>query len=331
VISGLDLTLESGEKLLVAGRNGAGKTTLLRILGGADQDYEGRLTLGAGISIGYFTQDEGFPGDEAASLSGELSVEAYLESQAPTSLIPKLRDLLGAFLFRGDDVHKPLSVLSGGEKSRLALLRMLLEPHNLLILDEPTNHLDLQSKDILLEALQNFPGPLVFVSHDRAFMEALSTKTLELGGCERPLPRLFYGNYAYYLERLDREANQTDPEGGSRRETSSPSSGYPSGGPPPRNAPPLSPAPPGESPREAQKRRQALIRKLEKQEAEVLETLEGLEKEKAFLEAELSRPEVYSNGEKARKTGARLAETAARIEEKTGEWEALAEELQGLG
>ncbi|MCL2602069.1 MAG: ATP-binding cassette domain-containing protein, partial [Treponema sp.] len=168
VLSGLDLTVEAGERLLVAGPNGAGKTTLLRIISGGDSECEGSVKHGAGITTGYFSQDA------AENLSGSETVEQFIEDAAPTHLVPKVRSMLGAFLFRGDDVFKPLSVLSGGEKSRLALLRMLLNPINLLILDEPTNHLDLQSKDILLDCLGAFTGTIIFVSHDRGFMEALA-------------------------------------------------------------------------------------------------------------------------------------------------------------
>jgi ATP-binding cassette subfamily F protein 3 len=150
VISNLDLLLESKEKLVVVGRNGAGKSTLLRILAGVDSDYSGSMSFGAGIAIGYFSQDA------AETMTGSQSVLEFMEAEAPLELIPKVRDMLGAFLFRGDDVYKSLSVLSGGEKSRLALLKLLLKPFNLLILDEPTNHLDLSSKDILLETLKSY-------------------------------------------------------------------------------------------------------------------------------------------------------------------------------
>jgi ATP-binding cassette subfamily F protein 3 len=135
-------------------------------------------------------------------------------AETPAALMPKVRDMLGTFLFRGDDVYKPVSVLSGGEKSRLALLQMLLKPMNLLILDEPTNHLDLHSRDVLLEALRQFIGTIIFVFHDRAFMEALSTKTLELSPAADPASptraRLFYGNYGYYLEKI---ASETTVDG----------------------------------------------------------------------------------------------------------------------
>ena len=366
VLSGLDLTLEAGERLLVAGPNGAGKTTLLRIIAGGDTQYEGTVRYGTGVVPGYFSQDA------AENLSGSETVEQYIEAESPTHLIPKVRNMLGAFLFRGDDVFKPLSVLSGGEKSRLALLRMLLKPMNLLILDEPTNHLDLQSKDILLNCLKAFTGTIIFVSHDRGFMEALSTKTLEL---KAGRPRLFYGNYAYYLDRIEREASgeigetseflardielvsQTMEHGaGQINATSlnnndgpqSPSSSrnpvdalpktilIKAGEQPPLSATGLSTSPGtggslGEVSRvrrEQEKQRQTIIRRLERQEAEILKELEKLETEKARLEGELVRPEVYSSGEKARAIKLKLDENTTALEAKSREWESRAQELE---
>ncbi|MDR3161182.1 MAG: ABC-F family ATP-binding cassette domain-containing protein [Spirochaetaceae bacterium] len=320
VFSGLDLTLESGEKLVAVGPNGAGKTTLLRILAGSDGDFEGSLRYGSGISLGYFSQDA------AEAMTGSETVLEFLEGEAPTALIPKVRDMLGSFLFRGDDVFKPVAVLSGGEKSRLALLRLLLRPLNLLILDEPTNHLDLYSKDILLDTLKQFPGTIIFVSHDRGFMEALSTKTLELsrapGGLSAaPVPRLFYGNYGYYLDRL-----AADPAGPASLARPASLAGPVSLAGPLKPDPAMQPAAAAAAQRQAAKQRQARRRRLEREEAEILRQLEALEAEKDALEAELSRPEVYANGEKARSVQARLREAAAKIEAATREWEAKARE-----
>jgi ATP-binding cassette subfamily F protein 3 len=311
ILSGLDLTLESNEKLVVVGKNGAGKTTLLRILANVDSSYEGSVHYGAGITAGYFSQDA------AETLTGTESVLDFMEAESPTALIPRVRDMLGAFLFRGDDVYKSLSVLSGGEKSRLALLKMLLKPMNLLILDEPTNHLDLQSKDILLDTLRAYSGTIIFVSHDRAFMEALSTKTLELS----PLgPRLFYGNYAYYLDRAT-APSLTPPSPSISSATLSNASQDAAGSDvqTTRNV---------VADREAGKQRQTLLKRLERQEAEILAHIEELEAEKTRLGAELARPDVYSSGEKARAVKARLDEAAARLEATTTAWEAKAAELE---
>jgi ATP-binding cassette subfamily F protein 3 len=257
-------------------------------------------------------------------MNGVESALEFMEAEAPTSLIPKVRDMLGAFLFRGDDVYKSVSVLSGGEKSRLALLRLLLKPMNLLILDEPTNHLDLQSKDILLDTLRAYTGTVIFVSHDRAFMEALSTKTLELSPHG---PRLIYGNYAYYLERLERERSDTGNETQEAVENvpvQSPASLPPTASLP--QAAPIAVAGSAEQ-RESAKQRQTLIKRLERQEAEIFSRLEAEENERARLEAELATPAVYSNGEKAKAAKARLDAVSVRIDTASAEWEAKAAEL----
>ena len=299
VLSALDLCLEAGERLVVAGPNGAGKTTLLRIIAG-EIDYEGIVKYGTGIGIGYFSQDA------AEALNGNMQVIEYLEQDAPASLIPKLRDMLGAFLFRGDDVFKSISVLSGGEKSRLALLKLFIKPFNLLILDEPTNHLDMNSKDILLDALCKFGGTIIFVSHDRYFMEALSTKTLELLQSSDSCPscaKLFYGNYAYYLERVSAEKDHLQNEKPQIMKNTN-------------------------ERRVLDKQKQTKLRRLERQEAEVLKELEELESAKSALESELALPEVYSNGETAKTVKLKLAECTAAIEEKTRVWEDIASALE---
>jgi ATP-binding cassette subfamily F protein 3 len=332
VLSGLDLALDSGERLLVAGSNGAGKTTLLRIIAGEDAAHEGVVKYGAGISVGYFSQDA------AENISGLGTVQQYIEDSSPTHLIPRVRDMLGAFLFRGDDVFKTLSVLSGGEKSRLTLLRILLKPINLLILDEPTNHLDLQSKDIFLDCLKAFAGTIIFVSHDRGFMEALSTKTLELSITKQFFigttldfddsqrirqHRLFYGNYAYYLERIAKEKETCSPDSAGGVTVSR------------CNAPGTSEiggqtSPSAAERREQEKQRQALTRRLERQEAGILRAMEELESKKNSFEGELIKPEIYSSGEKARAVKLRLDETAEALDARSREWEAIAEELEKL-
>ncbi|GHT82923.1 ABC transporter ATP-binding protein [Spirochaetia bacterium] len=347
ILSGLDLCLEAGEKLVVVGRNGAGKTTLLRILAGADREFMGSVTYGAGIQPGYFSQDAAETIGTEGSLGSQQVLE-YLEAEAPTELIPRVRDMLGAFLFRGDDVHKPISVLSGGEKSRLALLRMLLKPMNLLILDEPTNHLDLQSKDILLDTLTQYTGTIIFVSHDRAFMEALSTKTLELSAREQATgagqpsaARLFYGDYGYYLDRVEREAGGEFAPENSTTAGNTITVGTDDAAPEPmdtaaarvRNSLPKTILIKAEKPkaselRELSKQRQTLIRRLEREEGDILKTLETLEAGKSALEAELGRPEVYSNGEKAKAVKARLDSIRAELEGKGREWETKAAELE---
>jgi ATP-binding cassette subfamily F protein 3 len=305
ILSSLDLCINSKERLVAAGPNGAGKTTLLRIIAGIDENYEGSVKPGSGIKIAYFSQDA------AEAMTSDKTVLEFMEDEAPTHLIPKIRDMLGAFLFRGDDVYKNVSVLSGGEKSRLALLKMFLKPMNLLVLDEPTNHLDLYSKDILLEALKKFEGTIIFVSHDRAFMEELSTKVLELkpssDATKASCVKLFYGNYAYYLERIAKgEAEAKNTECAFVTIDSK-----------------TEPAITNVQKRAADKEKQSIIRKLEKKEAEVLKDIEELDAKKIALEAELARPDIYSNGEKAKNVKQKLDECAANIEIKTHEWEKI--------
>ena len=328
VLSSIDLVIEAGERLLVAGPNGAGKTTLLRILAGKDSNHAGSIKYGSGIIPGYFSQDA------AETLSGSETVEEFIEAGAPTHLIPKVRSLLGAFLFRGDDVFKPLSVLSGGEKSRLALLKMLLTPINLLILDEPTNHLDLQSKDILLDCLRSFSGTIIFVSHDRAFMEALAGKTLGLKPGNNH--RLYYGGYAYYLERMQENSDtvvlplvqKKVEENIIPQEITVPQKPAPENSAPKVILVKAGAASSSAERREQDKQRQTVTRRLKRQEEEILHELGQLEAEKKRLEDELALPEVYASGEKVKAVKLKLDENAAKLEAKSHEWEAKALELE---
>ena len=323
VLNNLELTLENGERLVVAGRNGAGKSTLLRIIADQDKNFTGEIIPGSGVKIGYFSQDN------AETIQGKQSILEYLENEAPLELIPKLRDMLGAFLFRGDDVYKSLDVLSGGEKSRIALLQLLLSPVNLLILDEPTNHLDIHSKDVLLEALKGFGGTVVFVSHDRGFIEQLATRVLELKPGEF---KNYVGNYEFYLEQL---AKLENPEGKSlslatattaSQSSAVASSATHSNGGSPRNAPQQEVSQNKLSWEEQKKRdaeRRKIEREVEKLEAEIAE----LEAKKAELENKMAQPEVYSNGEKAKAVQREIEEVSNKLEETNLAWMEKAELL----
>ena len=323
VLNNLELTLENGERLVVAGRNGAGKSTLLRIIADQDKNFTGEIIPGSGVKIGYFSQDN------AETIQGKQSILEYLENEAPLELIPKLRDMLGAFLFRGDDVYKSLDVLSGGEKSRIALLQLLLSPVNLLILDEPTNHLDIHSKDVLLEALKGFGGTVVFVSHDRGFIEQLATRVLELKPGEF---KNYVGNYEFYLEQL---AKLENPEGKSfslatattaSQSSAVASSATHSNGGNPRNAPQQEVSQNKLSWEEQKKRdaeRRKIEREVEKLEAEIAE----LEAKKAELENKMAQPEVYSNGEKAKAVQREIEEVSNKLEETNLAWMEKAELL----
>ena len=308
VIENLDLTVEKGEHLVLAGKNGAGKSTLLRILAGEDKNFTGNLKEGSGVKMGYFSQDE------SETITGSESIIELLERSAPTDLVPKLYDMLAAFLFRGDDIYKSLSVLSGGEKSRLALLLLLLKPLNLLILDEPTNHLDLHSKDVLLDALKRFDGTIVFVSHDKGFIQDLATRVLELKADEEGLNpsriRNFPGTYDYYLYRIEQE--EAEDKNGAIRKTDTAETSKTSAN--------LS--------YEEQKRLRSERRKLEKEEERLLNEIEKCETEIAENEALLAEPEVYSNGEKSRAVQKKIEELKARAEELSESWAEAASKLE---
>src|SRR5579864_1658611 len=198
VFSGANFVIERGDRIALVGVNGAGKSTLIKLLAGSEQATYGELRLGHNADVDYFAQDQYKALDTNSRMLDDL-FEA-----APRSTQTELRSLLGCFLFSEDDVFKTIGVLSGGERNRYALARMLLHPSNFLLLDEPTNHLDLRAKDVLLDSLQKFTGTVVFVSHDRYFIDKLATRVFEIGEGE---VRVFPGNYEDYLWRKQNRGN----------------------------------------------------------------------------------------------------------------------------
>ena len=199
IFSGAEFTIERGQKIALVGRNGEGKTTFARMLIGELEPTEGDIKLGANVNIGYYAQNQ----DDL--MDGEFTVFDTLDRVAVGDIRTRLRDILGAFLFRGEDIEKKVKVLSGGERSRLAMARLMLEPYNLLILDEPTNHMDMRSKDILKDALQKYDGTVVVVSHDREFLDGLVDRIYEFrdGGV-----REYLGDIWYFLEKRKVESLQ---------------------------------------------------------------------------------------------------------------------------
>ncbi|MEJ2470698.1 MAG: ABC-F family ATP-binding cassette domain-containing protein [Desulfuromonadales bacterium] len=198
VVEDVDLQVDRGERVALVGANGAGKSTLMRLLAGVEAPRRGCREEGHNLALAYFAQDQ------ARTLDAGATVLEQMTRAAPFTMVPKVRNLLGAFLFHGDDVHKPVSVLSGGEKNRLALAILLLKPANLLLLDEPTNHLDLASKDVLLNALKNYQGTLVFVSHDRYFVDALATRVIAVAARRATS---YPGNYEDFLRVRQNEGD----------------------------------------------------------------------------------------------------------------------------
>ena len=202
IYDGLNLTIRRGERWCVMGRNGAGKTTLLKMVAGVLPPDSGTIRLGASLQMGYFAQQA------LDRLNPALTIWEQIENDFPHESIGVLRNLLGAFQFSGDDVEKKIRALSGGEKTRLVMARMLLNPPNFLVLDEPTNHLDLLTKEMLLDSLKDFDGTMLFVSHDREFLRGLSNRVLELGGESgtEAQPHAYLGSYVEYVERTGHEA-----------------------------------------------------------------------------------------------------------------------------
>jgi ATP-binding cassette subfamily F protein 3 len=203
VLEGLDLMVERGDRIALVGPNGAGKSTLMRILAGVDQADAGQRLLGHQVVLDYLAQDQ------AAVLQSSHTVYEEMTAASPSTMVPLIRNILGGFLFSGDDVYKRVGVLSGGERNRLALAKMLLNPSNLLLLDEPTNHLDLDSKEVLLEALSDYGGTLIFVSHDRYFVDRLASRVIEVGGGEALVYPGGYEDFLYWKKQ--REAGVAAP------------------------------------------------------------------------------------------------------------------------
>ncbi|HEX7282031.1 MAG TPA: ABC-F family ATP-binding cassette domain-containing protein [Vicinamibacterales bacterium] len=202
IYDGFNLTIRRGDRWAVMGRNGAGKTTLLKILSGNLQPDAGEVRLGASLKMGYFAQQS------LDLLDPDLTILEQLQKDFPREGLGALRSLAGAFQFSGDDIDKKIRALSGGEKSRLVMARMLFDPPNFLVLDEPTNHLDLATKEMLVDSLKDFQGTMIFVSHDRAFLRGLSNRVLELGGetGTDAQPHAFPGTYIEYVDRTGHEA-----------------------------------------------------------------------------------------------------------------------------
>jgi ATP-binding cassette subfamily F protein 3 len=293
----LDLLVERGEKVALVGPNGAGKSTLTRLLGGVEAVDCGERRYGANVTVAYFGQDRSQDLDEEKTVLGELM------DVAPLAMVPKLRTILGAFLFRGDDVDKKVKVLSGGEKSRLALAKMLLRPTNLLVMDEPTNHLDLDSKEVLLEALQAFSGTVVIVSHDRHFIDELATRTAAVGG---GTVRMYWGNYEDYLRAKESE---------DLRESAAPE-------PAAKDKPSSSPAR-----REGGRpgRRPAVKRKDERKEIERLEqAIADMETAVASLEGRMAVPGFYDDRKGAEQVVVTHQSLKAELDKLYREWETLA-------
>ena len=328
IYDGVDFHIQRGERVALAGPNGAGKSTLLRIAAEAAEFDSGERILGHNVSVAFFAQHQLESLDPSASVLEEVARDARTEE------IPKLRGLLGSLLFTGDDVDKKISVLSGGEKARVALAKLFLRPANLLILDEPTNHLDIEACEVLETAFQSYEGTLLFVSHDRSFINALATRVVDVEGGQL---ESHLGNYDDYLERKTRlaaglgGASDGGPKsaGASPAVASSPTNARPSRSR--EDARAEEPAPSDKvvraQQRERRKAHDRTNRKIEKIEAKLIEE----EARREEVTAQHADPGVYQNPDRILAVQAQEAELNQQIESLYEEWERLSEELSELG
>ncbi|MFA6687961.1 MAG: ABC-F family ATP-binding cassette domain-containing protein [Sphaerochaetaceae bacterium] len=311
IFDDLSFVVRKGERLAVTGRNGAGKSTLLRMLAGIDRNFTGTIREGAGLKTGYFAQDTEHTLDQTNDVMGEV------ESVAATVDIPRLRNLLGSFLFSDDDVFKKVSVLSGGERSRLALLKILLHPANLLILDEPTNHLDINAKDMLLEALRQYDGTMVFVSHDSYFIERIATRILYLSSDG---PEFFEGDYQYFSWKLEQKEQVASLAGNNKRRSDGSAPGETESGDI-QNA--------AEARKEANRRRNRR-KSLQQQADSLLEEAEDIERQIAETEALMGMAENYSVSEKITALAKRKQELQQLHEAKSEQWFEITGEIEEM-
>ena len=307
VFDGVNVHVERGDRIALVGPNGAGKSTLMRMLAGVEAPDRGVRVEGPRVVAQYFAQDE------AARLDPALTVYETLSSGSPIGMVPAIRNILGGFLFEGDDVYKPVEVLSGGERTRLAVARMLLHPSNTLLLDEPTNHLDIDSTNVLLDALTDYGGTLIFVSHDRYFVDRLATRVLEIGG---GTAALYPGSYEEFRWSA---AQRSRPE------------------PPRARRPARTPAPAGRGRGAQQRRLQAETRRLERRQGALqtrIATIEQRigEREQAVrsLETDMSAPGFYSDEESARACIDRHQALMWEVGDLMNQWEALQQEAEDL-
>ena len=346
VFDRVNVHIERGDRIALIGPNGAGKSTMMRMLSGVEPPDSGARTEGHQVVLQYFAQDE------ATRLDPTLTVYQTLAGDSPLHMVPNIRNILGGFLFSGDDVEKPVRVLSGGERTRLAVARMLLRPSNTLLLDEPTNHLDLDSKDVLLDALEDFGGTLVFVSHDRYFVDKLATKVIDIGNGGA---LLYPGNYEEYLwsrkqqtipspapvatvktvpiagaKGRPRQSPTPSPKPGSgpdsQRAGSGPNSKRPGSGPAPQ-----SPAP--KVSYEDKKRQDAEARRVRKTEGARKRRIDELEsriaereREIKEIEATMSTPGFYEDRDASKTVIARHQTLMWEVGDLMGQWETLQEE-----
>ena len=296
IFSDFTFTLERGQKIALVGRNGEGKTTMARMLLGELEQSEGTIKLGANVNIGYYAQNQ----DDL--MDGDFTVFDTLDRVAVGDIRTRLRDILGAFLFRGEDIDKKVKVLSGGERSRLAMARLMLEPYNLLILDEPTNHMDMRSKDILKRAIQKYDGTVVVVSHDRDFLDGIVDRVYEFrdGGVKEYLGGIYYFLEKRKVESLQEIERKAAPTANATKESSTGKLSY-----------------------EQRKEQEKLLRKLRKAVETIEEELAKIEAQIASYDAKFATATEYNEADYAA-----YNELKAQYDKQMHEWEKASYELE---
>ncbi|MGJ8649858.1 MAG: ABC-F family ATP-binding cassette domain-containing protein [Opitutaceae bacterium] len=316
VYTDLSMQIEKGQRIVLVGPNGSGKSTLLKILSGAVPIQAGTSELGHNVSVGYFSQQR------VEILNVERTVLDEAMEKIETGMNEqKVRGILGAFLFRGDDVFKKVKVLSGGEKSRLALVKLLLSPPNFLLLDEPTTHLDMPSIDALIGALKDYTGTLVFVSHDVHFIRAIAQSTIQI---QAGTTTVYAGDYDYYLRKSGASSEQSGLVAGLKN-------ARPDGSPVTQGkSEKISAKDRRRQAAEARKNASGGRKSIESRIARLEAEIVSLESDQVELSKQLENPSTYNDPEQAKELNIKAARISKRLEEKNYEWEATAEELSKL-
>ena len=317
VLEHVNLHIERGDRIALVGHNGAGKSTLMRMLSAEEAPDRGQRAEGHQVVMQYFAQDE------ATRLDPSLTVYETLSSGSPDAMIPAIRNILGGFLFSGDEVYKSVSVLSGGERTRLAVARMLLRPSNTLLLDEPTNHLDLDSKEVLLDALADYGGTLIFVSHDRYFVERLATRIVEVGDGKATL---YPGTYNEFL--WSKESGSA--RGGRERQSDTPAETKPA--PPRGRASQPVPRSYEEQKREAAERRkrERALKNLRERISDLESRISEREREIKELESAMADPAFYVQHDQAKPVIDKHHALMWEVGELLNQWEMLQGEVEGF-
>jgi ATP-binding cassette subfamily F protein 3 len=313
VFEDFDFEITRGQKIAVVGPNGAGKSTFCRLITGEEDPSEGTRELGAKVFPSFFSQTH------ADDLAPRRTVLQTVEEVASRENIGLVRNLLGCFLFRGDDVFKDVGVLSGGERSRVALVRMLVRPANFLILDEPTNHLDMQSQEVLQHALISYPGTIIIVSHNRSFLDPVVERTLEFR--QGSSPKLYFGNLSYYLDKVAEEEAASSRQGSAPTANTQSSTAATAGGN-----------------RKEQRRREAELRQqrnrvlkpLEERLKKLETSISEYETAKETLTEHMSNPGVAGDADELRKASSAFRSVSDQLEKAFSEWSELSDEVETM-